>query len=228
MNFKKYKSIIFDCDGVILDSNKIKTEAFRLSTRSYGEEYSEKLVSYHLLNGGVSRYEKFNYFLNSILRIKSEEERKNILIDLLKIYETETTQGLLNCEVTFGLKELRSYTKGTPWFVVSGGDEKQLTYIFKEKKIYDFFDGGIYGSPDSKDHIIKREIKSLNIKFPSLLLGDSKLDYEVSSSNKIDFVFLSKWTEFISYESFCKRNGIIILSRVHDLIKHLSNELITE
>ena len=26
---KRYKSLIFDCDGVILNSNKIKTEAFR-------------------------------------------------------------------------------------------------------------------------------------------------------------------------------------------------------
>ena len=26
---KKYKSIIFDCDGVILNSNEIKTESFR-------------------------------------------------------------------------------------------------------------------------------------------------------------------------------------------------------
>ena len=30
LNFmKKYKSIIFDCDGVILNSNKIKTASFK-------------------------------------------------------------------------------------------------------------------------------------------------------------------------------------------------------
>jgi len=27
-NLLNYKNIIFDCDGVILDSNKIKTDAF--------------------------------------------------------------------------------------------------------------------------------------------------------------------------------------------------------
>ena len=27
-NFYKYKSLVFDCDGVLLDSNKIKSDAF--------------------------------------------------------------------------------------------------------------------------------------------------------------------------------------------------------
>ncbi len=30
-NQYEYKSIVFDCDGVILNSNKIKTRAFRLA-----------------------------------------------------------------------------------------------------------------------------------------------------------------------------------------------------
>ena len=36
-DFQKYKSIIFDCDGVILQSNKLKTEAFKESLK--GEKH---------------------------------------------------------------------------------------------------------------------------------------------------------------------------------------------
>ena len=28
MDFKKYNSIVFDCDGVLINSNKIKSDAF--------------------------------------------------------------------------------------------------------------------------------------------------------------------------------------------------------
>ena len=56
LNLSSYKTIIFDCDGVILNSNKIKTEAFYNVTATYGIEAANELVSYHKLNGGISRY----------------------------------------------------------------------------------------------------------------------------------------------------------------------------
>ena len=41
INLKKYKTLVFDCDGVILDSNRIKTEAFYRTTQKYGEFIAE-------------------------------------------------------------------------------------------------------------------------------------------------------------------------------------------
>ena len=38
MNFQDYKTIVFDCDGVILNSNKLKTDAFRIVAKNYGDE----------------------------------------------------------------------------------------------------------------------------------------------------------------------------------------------
>ena len=31
-----YKALVFDCDGVVLDSNRIKTEAFRIAALPWG------------------------------------------------------------------------------------------------------------------------------------------------------------------------------------------------
>ena len=61
-----YKTIIFDCDGVILNSNKIKTESFYKVAKKFGEKEAIKLVKFHLSNGGISRYEKFKFFLEII------------------------------------------------------------------------------------------------------------------------------------------------------------------
>ncbi len=217
-NITSYKTILFDCDGVILNSNKIKTRAFRLASIPFGNEASKALEDYHLINGGISRYEKFDYFLTSIVQIKCMKKKDLYLNKLLNIYAAETTKGLLDAEITYGLKSLRDKTKAASWLVVSGGDQEQLHYVLKRKNIINFFDGGVFGSPDKKSEIITRELKNGNIKLPALFLGDSALDHKVSVFNGIDFIFVSGWTEFRSYKQYCLENSIKNISKVNELI----------
>ena len=222
MNINKYNTIVFDCDGVILNSNKIKTQAFKTATSEYGESYTKQLIEYHLLNGGISRYQKFNYFLTSIHPIESSRERKKELNKLLEIYSNQCIKGLLDSELAYGLEFFRKITKGIPWLIVSGGDQSELNYVFKKRRIRHYFDGGIFGSPDSKYTIIQREIEQLNIRLPTLFLGDSKLDHKVSIANQLDFIFVSNWSEFASYKKYCQENSIRIISRVYDLLENNS------
>ena len=42
------KNIIFDFDGVVLDSVPVKTEAFRKLFQNYEKQHIDKLVEYHL------------------------------------------------------------------------------------------------------------------------------------------------------------------------------------
>lgn len=48
-------TLVFDCDGVVLNSNRIKTEAFRVVAAPYGDAAAGALVQYHLAHGGISR-----------------------------------------------------------------------------------------------------------------------------------------------------------------------------
>ena len=216
MNFKNYQSIVFDCDGVILNSNKLKTHAFGVATSSYGLEATNQLVSYHLLNGGVSRYEKFNYFITNILNIKFQKEKflKKLLFD----YSIAIKDLLLEAELTHGLQEIRDLNTDTLWSIVSGGDELELRNVFARKGVYHLFDGGIYGSPDKKNDILITQIDKGNIKLPALYLGDSKLDHQVSIANGLDFIFVSAWTEFEYYKEYCKKYDIKSIARVYDLL----------
>ncbi len=56
MTLADYSTLIFDCDGVILDSNRVKTAAFFSAASPYGELVAAKLVEHHVAHGGVSRY----------------------------------------------------------------------------------------------------------------------------------------------------------------------------
>ena len=218
LKIQEYKSIIFDCDGVILNSNKIKTRAFRIASAPFGYEASRSLEDYHLKNGGISRYAKFDYFLENIVSINSKKNKELYLKNMLKIYSEETEKGLLDSEITYGLHSLRTKTKDSSWSIVSGGDQDQLRSIFAKKEIKHLFNGGIFGSPNTKDEILKRELGRGSIKLPALFLGDTELDHRVSVSNGLDFIFVSAWTEFRSYEQYCIENSIKNISKVYELI----------
>ena len=218
LKIQEYKSIVFDCDGVILNSNKIKTRAFRVASFPFGYEASRSLENYHLRNGGISRYAKFDYFLKTIVPINSKKNKELYLKKMLKIYSEETGKGLLDSEITYGLHSLRNKTKDSSWLIVSGGDQDQLHSIFAKKEIMYLFNGGIFGSPDTKNQILNRELTRGNIKLPALFLGDTELDHQVSVSNGLDFIFVSAWTEFRCYKQYCIDNSIRMISKVYELI----------
>ena len=61
------KNIIFDFDGVILDSMAVRELGFRKIFAAYDEALVEELLQYHQENGGLSRYNKIAHFYNEIL-----------------------------------------------------------------------------------------------------------------------------------------------------------------
>jgi phosphoglycolate phosphatase-like HAD superfamily hydrolase len=214
-SLSEYKAFVFDCDGVILNSNKIKTEAFYKVALPYGEKAAERLVSYHVSNGGVSRYKKFAYFLDVIVGKNSEAE----LLQLLSNYAIYVCSGLLSCDMAEDLEEFRNRTSGARWFIASGGDQAELREIFQKRGINQWFDGGIFGSPDTKEYILERELAGGNITKPALFLGDSKYDYRVAQSSSLDFLFVSDWTEVTEWRSWVEAFDIQHIGAISDLNK---------
>ena len=62
------KNIIFDFDGVILDSMPVREFGFRQIFSTYDAEMVETLLRYHKENGGLSRYDKIDYFYREIAK----------------------------------------------------------------------------------------------------------------------------------------------------------------
>jgi phosphoglycolate phosphatase-like HAD superfamily hydrolase len=214
-HYSKYKSYVFDCDGVLLNSNKIKTQAFYSVALPYGINAAKSLVNYHIMNGGVSRYKKFQFFITDILgKTVIENELKQLLLNFSK----EVKKGLMSCEVAIGLKSLREKTLKSKWLVVSGGDQNELREVFVKRDLTKFFDGGIFGSPETKEQILRREIQNDNIQYPAIYLGDSKYDYSVAKSFGIDFLFISGWSEVKEWSSFCEKNNIKSLAKISNLL----------
>ena len=220
-----YSTIIFDCDGVVLDSNKVKTQAFFDIAEPWGIEAQNLLTNYHINNGGISRHKKVAYLLNIILPSLSFEipaDQKNELYELLlDNYAKCVSNGLSSCPISPFLEEIRHHSSNSKWAIVSGGDQKELNLLFKKRDIASYFDAGIFGSPDDKKVILERELASNNFSMPTLFLGDSKYDHLSASAFNIDFVFVSAWTEFKEWKSYITSNQITAIPSLGELLlKH--------
>lgn len=215
IDIRKYKTLIFDCDGVILNSNRVKTQAFYSASKKYGEESAQALVDYHVNNGGISRFKKFEYLFTNILKRSFTEDE---LEEVLNHYAEIVKHALLNCEVADGIKQLRQFSQESKWLVASGGAQSELREVFRERDLDTYFDGGVFGSPASKDDIIQKQLADNNIELPALFIGDSRYDHVVASKFQLDFIFITGWSEFAQLNSYAEEYGLLKVEKIEELI----------
>ena len=180
------KNIIFDFDGVILDSIPIKTEAFRKLFANFPKEQVDKIIDYHIRNGGKSRYLKIKYFFENILGESISDE--NILSyadkysELTKL-ELSKSKYLIEDSLNFIQNNYKRYQM----HIASGADEKDLLYICKKLNLEPYF-LSIHGSPEIKTNIVTNILDDNQyIKDETILVGDSINDYEAATANNIEF-----------------------------------------
>ena len=209
--------MVFDCDGVILDSNIVKTEAYFRTAKNLGatNAQAQALTDYHVKLGGISRYHKFDWYLREVLNQPMTEAAVQVLLDE---FSRELEVGLMECAVADGLQALRQATPQAKWMILSGGDQQEIRDLFTKRDLTKYFEGGLFGSPDNKDVVLAREIANGNLQLPALFVGDSQYDFESSTRAGLDFVFVSDWTEVPYWQAYCAEHKITVLDNISQLL----------
>ena len=212
----EYKTLVFDCDGVVLNSNQLKIQAYYDVAIKFGasEFQAQALVDHHVKLGGISRYPKFEYFLREIMQQGVTEQAMQALLDS---FTAEVKRLLTDCEIAPDLMRIREANPHAKWMIISGGDQAELRDIFQQRGIDKLFDAGIFGSPDNKDVILAREMDAGNIIEPALFIGDSRYDHQASTNAGLDFVFLSAWTDVEGWQDYCANHQITVFNHLGDL-----------
>lgn len=180
------KNILWDFDGVIIDSLAIRDYGFRKIFKEFDKQSVDKLIQYHNYNGGLSRFHKIEYFFNEILK-------QNITQDEILQYADKFTQimrqslsdkkYLINDTVNFIKNNYKNYN----FHIVSGSEHNELNFLCQKLDLSQYFIS-INGSPTPKNQLIKNLLESYNYNInQTILIGDSINDYEAASVNKIDF-----------------------------------------
>lgn len=185
-----YDVVIFDCDGVILDSNQLKIIAMKeaLESGEFPDEHINAAVHYFKSNFGKSRFHHVKYFIKNIAKIEFGETLEKKIIDC---YSSLCESLYKEAGFTLGFPQLLGKLEAK-LYVASGSEQAELRRVFKHKGILQYFEN-VYGSPTAKSENVKSIIdmnKSKNI----LMIGDSMSDFEASNINKIDFIFYAPYS----------------------------------
>ena len=188
----RYDNFIFDCDGVILDSNEVKTLAFMEVMNNESVLHRKEFIEYHIENTGISRYKKFKYYYTKIKKINNyENELDKLLFDFSNLLK----KNIIKCNLTKGalifLETLKKNNKKI--YMISASDEIELQEIIFKKKLKKYFKK-IYGSPNDKIENIKKLKKIGLLTNKTVFFGDSYSDYKAAEYFNMDFVFLSDYS----------------------------------
>jgi phosphoglycolate phosphatase-like HAD superfamily hydrolase len=222
IDLKKYKTIVFDCDGVVLNSNQTKIDAYFAVAKKMGgtDAQAQAFVDHHVAKGSFPRNGKTEYYLTEIVKQPVTEA---IMQQYMQAFEDVLDVTLMQCEIATGLGALKAATPQTRWMLLSGGDQAELRRIFprrfiKDQNLAQLFEAGIFGGPDKKDEVLAREIANGNLQLPALFVGDSKYDHQAASRAGLDFVFLSAWTEVRDWQAYCAEHNITVLDNIAHLL----------
>jgi HAD superfamily hydrolase (TIGR01549 family) len=182
-----WQAIIFDFDGVVVESGKIKTQAFAELYRPYGADIVAAVVQFHTQNGGMSRYRKFRHFQEHFLHQPPLTEAEEKQLDIR--FSELVVEAVIAAEAVPGAIELiRQQSQKIPLFVASGTPEVELKVIVERRGLTPYFTA-VRGAPALKKTIIAEILSAHNLKPETvLMIGDAMADLEGAQANNTAFL----------------------------------------
>ncbi len=190
--FSDYDLIVFDCDGVLLNSNKLKIKAMENALKDAGCKTVEvnKCTTFFASNFGKSRFYHIDYFVNNYINLEGtniENFKKEILSNYSK-----------QCESLYFLADITPFTKKlliesqAIKYVASGSEQNELRTVFKARQLDSYFND-VLGSPEKKSVHLSSILKR-NLNSKAVMIGDAFSDLEAAQINNIDFIFYSPFS----------------------------------
>lgn len=184
--------LVFDCDGVILESLDVKTRAFYRIGLDFGQEAAERLVMYHRLHGGVSRYEKFTWLYEQFADHPITDEEKKALNDR---FVNVALDEITRCALVPGVQATLDAWKGrVPMYVASGAPEEELRFVLERRGLSGYFDD-IRGYPPHKTYLLEAIVSRSGVDpAQCVMVGDSVTDLRAAES--VGTLFYGRGSDF--------------------------------
>jgi phosphoglycolate phosphatase-like HAD superfamily hydrolase len=180
------KTIFWDFDGVLMNSNDLRDIGFLEVLKDFPKEQVNQLMEFHQKNGGLSRYVKFRYFFE---KVRGEQITEGEVLQWAEKFSKIMLQSLMDKSllidetINFVMQNYQKFNM----HIVSGSDGNELRQICRGVKIDHYFQS-IEGSPTPKIELVANRLRKekYNPK-ECALIGDSINDYEAAKENHIKF-----------------------------------------
>ena len=181
------RGIAFDFDGVLVESVDIKTRAYARLFGEYGEGVVSRVVDYHLMNGGVSRFVKFRTIYSEILNKPLSEKRFQSLCDE---FSNIVVNEVVAAPWVEGAREFLENNKNRYlFFIVSGTPQDELRSIIRRREMDQYF-CEVLGSPKNKKTLLEGALSRLKL-FPeeTVFVGDAETDWNAAKELGVTFLW---------------------------------------
>ena len=182
----KYKVLLWDFDGVIMDSNPVRTYGFEELLKGYPQQQLDEFMIFHKQNGGLPRYDKFRYFFE---KIRDEQVDAQEIAHLSTRFSEIMLKKLMDSSLLIpdSVAFIKANYKKFIMHIVSGSDQTELRSVCTYLNLTQYF-VSIVGSPILKPQLVKQLLHDYSYKIGNVaLIGDSINDYDAAVNNNIDF-----------------------------------------
>ncbi len=182
-----YRAVVFDFDGVIVQSNSLKKEAFF----SIFPPEARRVVNLVL----AEHREKSRYEIISLVLAALDSRPEGPAVDSAEVrryaraYNRLVEEGALKCPLVPGaLEALQRLREMSPLFINSATPQEPLRRIVQGRGLSRFFQG-VYGAPASKEDNLKAIVAGLGAAGQEVLVvGDGLSDLRSARSLGCDFI----------------------------------------
>lgn len=177
--------LILDFDGVVVESNDIKTRAFeRIFSRF--PQYAEAAMAFHHANVSVSRFAKFDH-LAELMGRGSDVALK---LDLAAEFSKHVFDGMITVPLVPGAEAFLQMAKGRlPLYLASVTPEPELKMILDKRGLAHWFHDAYGCPPWTKPDAIRYVLGKNNFRpGDALLIGDSSGDQRTASETGVQFL----------------------------------------
>ncbi len=181
------RQILFDFDGVIIDSMAVRDYGFRTIMQGHEQSLIDEFIRYHRYNAGLSRYVKIRYFYEEMLKQPITEDR---VYELAAQFSDIMKERLVAPDVIIPktVDFIKSIYLQMPMHIVSGSDEVELNFLCRMLRLDAYF-VTIEGSPTPKNDLVSGIMDKYGYDpKETLLIGDSVNDYEAAKQSGLYFV----------------------------------------
>lgn len=187
----QFDAIVFDFDGVLVESVDVKTRAFAALYAEFGPEIERQVIVHHLANGGISRHVKFKHYHENLLGLEYTE---TIGKTLSAKFSRLVVDAIVAAPFVAGAQVfLENFHRRLPLFIASGTPNGELREIVHRRGMQQYFES-IHGTPATKGEIIKDIVRS-KVLAPArvLMVGDALADLD--GAREAGTAFVGRITE---------------------------------
>lgn len=179
------KAIIFDFDGVLLESANIKSEAFRELFADAGSA-AEAVLAYHKANAGVPRLQKLERIYSEILKQPVTQPE---LTGLCEKFGKLVLEKVKAAPFVPGAEDfLRSNSNKYAFYIASAAPKAEVDEVVAARGLGRWF-CGVYGFPVSKANAIADVLRATSLSAKEIVfVGDARADYDAASAAGLWFI----------------------------------------